>query len=146
MRRGSAMLLAMLAVSACARTQEPRVERPWIRLAAVPGRPAAAYFTLHGGAKDATLTGASVAGVARAELHESRMAAGGQGMTMDALSNVPVPAGGSVAFEPTSRHVMLFGVPAAMTAGGTARLTLRFADGSVVAADADVRGAGDGAP
>lgn len=138
--------VAALALAACSRHDGPTLEAPWVRLAAVPGRPAAAYFTIHGGGAPAVLRAVSVAGVARAELHESRMAAGGQGMTMDAIGDVAVPAGGRVTFAPMGRHVMLFGVPAAMTPGGTARITLRFADGHTVAADAPVMGAGDPGP
>lgn len=136
-----------LALAGCAKASEaPTVSQAWVRLAAVPGRPAAAYFTLHGGKADAVLTGASVGGVARAELHESRMAADGQGMTMDALPRVPLPAGGEVDFAPMGKHVMLFGVPASVKPGGTLPLTLRFADGHTVGADAKVVSAGEAGP
>lgn len=124
---------------------EPAASDAWIRLAAVPGRPAAGYFTLHGGAQPAVLTGLQVAGVPRVELHESRMAAGGM-MAMDAIPQVPVPACGTVAFAPGGKHAMLFGVPAGMTPGSTATLTFGFADGRTMTAPAQVVSAGATGP
>ena len=84
-------------------------------------------------------------GAARAELHTSRMTGNGMA-TMDSLPSVRVPARGSVAFAPGAQHVMLFGLPASVAPGGTLPLTLRFADGSAVRADARVIAAGDAAP
>jgi copper(I)-binding protein len=135
----------MLVAGCSAQPQTPVVADAYIRLAAVPGRPAAAYFLLHGGAKDATLLKVEAAGVPRAELHGSRMTANGMA-TMVSLPNVPVPAGTDVAFAPGGRHVMLFDVPASVTPGATVPLTLRFADGGSAAVPAKVIAAGDAAP
>ena len=137
-------LLAVLAAG-CARQEAPSASDAWVRLAAVPGRPAAAYFTLHGGAKPAVLAQVSAPGVGRIELHESRMTGNGM-MAMDALANVPVPAGGTVAFAPGGNHAMLFDVPANLTPGGSIALTFRFADGTATAAEAKVVGAGQAGP
>ena len=139
-------MAALVALAGCSQGQQmPAASDAWVRLAAVPGRPAAAYFTLHGGAKDAVLSAVDAAGVPRVELHESRMAAGDM-MTMDATPRVAVPAGASVAFAPGGRHAMLFGVPASVRPGATMALTFRFEDGSAVAAEAKVVSAGDAGP
>jgi copper(I)-binding protein len=135
----------MLIAGCSAQPQAPAAGDAYVRLAAVPGRPAAGYFVLHGGAKDATLVKVEAAGVARVELHGSRMTANGMA-TMDALPTVPVPAGADVAFAPGGRHAMLFDVPASVTPGTTLPLTLRFADGASVAVPAKVIAAGDAAP
>ncbi|MDR6787018.1 copper(I)-binding protein [Sphingomonas sp. BE138] len=136
----------LLLVAACsAQPPTPVAGEAYVRLAAVPGRPAGGYFVIRGGAKDATLIGVEAAGVARAELHGSRMTSNGM-VTMESLRTVPVPARATVSFAPGGRHVMLFGMPATATPGATLPLTLRFADGQTTRADARVIAAGDVAP
>jgi copper(I)-binding protein len=140
----SALLLvpAILALSACQQPKDVSAGKAWVRLAAVPSNPSAAYFTLKGGPKDATLTGVSTTAAVRSEMHES-MNAGGV-MSMAPLKLVAVRAGGEVTFAPGGKHVMLYGLKA--PAGGTLPLTFTFADGHRVTAPATVVGAGDPAP
>jgi copper(I)-binding protein len=145
MRGGMLAMAAMLLAGCSGAAQAPAASGAWVRLAAVPGRPAAAYFVLHGGAQDTMLSAMEAAGVPRVELHESRMAAGNM-MTMDAVRDVPLPAGAAVAFAPGGRHAMLFGVPAGVKPGGAMALTFRFADGTAAAAQARVYGAGEAGP
>ncbi len=136
----------LLLIAACsAQPKTPVAGDAYVRLAAVPGRPAAAYFMLKGGVEDATLVRVEARGVRRAELHGSRMTGNGMA-TMDSLPNVPVPAGADVAFAPGGRHVMLFDVPATVATGTALPLTLRFADGEAVHVLAKVIAAGDAAP
>ena len=133
-------------VAACsAQPQTPEAEDAYVRLAAVPGRPAGGYFVVRGGATDTALTRVEAAGVRRAELHGSRMTSNGM-VTMESLPTVPVPARGTVAFAPGGRHVMLFGVPVSLKVGSTLPLTLHFADGQSARVDAKVIAAGDVAP
>ena len=141
-------LAPALALGACQRAPDLGAEQGWVRLAAVPGRPAAGYLTLRGGPTDATLVGASSPAVRRIELHESMATghAGMQGMTMRPLGQVAVPAGASVAFAPSGRHLMLFDVAPGVRPGGTIRLTLSFADGRTVPVDARAVAAGDPPP
>ncbi|MES2339873.1 MAG: copper chaperone PCu(A)C [Pseudomonadota bacterium] len=139
---GSAIAAAMLA--GC-QPQPPHVENAWIRLPAVQGRPAAAYFTLDAGQQAQTLLSIRTPAAVRAELHES-MAGHGNMMSMKPLGQVAVPADGTVAFAPAGKHVMLFDVNPALKAGGTTTLTLAFADGRTIEATAEVVGAGDPAP
>lgn len=135
------MGLAMgLTLAGCARPSALAVTDAWVRLAAVPGRPAAGYFTLHGGAGDATLIAVATRSAVRAEMHESM--AGG----MRAIGSVPVPAGGAVAFAPAGRHVMLIDPDPRVTPGQTIRMDLSFADGRTLSTDAKVVAAGDPAP
>ena len=140
---GAVVLAAMLA--GCGGREAPAASDAWVRLAAVPGRPAAGYFTLHGGAKPVALAALEVPGVPRVELHESRMTGNGM-MAMDAVASVPVPASGTVKFAPTGYHAMLFGVPASVKPGATLTMRFRFQDGSAVEAPAKVVGAGEAGP
>lgn len=144
-RRVWAVMAAAALTASCAKVEAPAASDAWIRLATVPGRPAAGYFTLHGGRADTKLVGVSVTGVPRVELHLSRMTAGDM-MTMDATPAVDLPAGAALPFEPGGRHAMLFDVPAALTPGKTAAMTFRFADGETAVAEAKVVSAGASGP
>lgn len=143
--RGLSLIVGMAALAACSRTPDPAASDAWVRLAAVPGRPAAAYFTLHGGDAPVRLNAVEAKGVARAEMHQSRATANGM-MTMDAVGEIEVPANGAVRFEPAGYHVMLFGLPATVKPGGTLPLTLRFGDGRATTVDARVVSAGEAGP
>ena len=140
----AALLLvpAILALSACQRPGEVTAANAWIRLAAVPANPSAGYFTLTGGAKDATLTGVSSPAATRSEMHESMKS--GEMMSMASVTSVALPAGGQVAFAPGGKHVMLYSLKA--TAGGSVPLTFTFADGKTLTTQAKVVSAGDSAP
>jgi len=140
-----AAVAGVAALAGCSAGQAPTASDAWVRLAAVPGRPAAGYFTLHGGKADTRLVGVTVAGVPRVELHLSRMTAGDM-MTMDATPAVDLPAGATLPFAPGGRHAMLFDVPPALTPGKTTTMTFRFADGETAVADAKVVSAGASGP
>ena len=144
-RRSFALLAAVLLAAACQegpRSDAPAVEEAWINLPAVPGRPAAAYFTLVGGAADAQLVSIVSEAAERIELHETMT--GHQGMSgMRPLATVDVPAGERVAFEPGGRHAMLFGIKPSVRVGESTPLSFRFADGRTVAVEAEVRAPGD---
>jgi copper(I)-binding protein len=139
------VLAAVTAVAGCGGPERVTVDDAWVRLPAVPGRPGAAYFTLHGGPSDATLIDVSADIAIRAEMHESMTGAGGMA-AMTPLRSVAVPAKATVAFAPGGRHVMLFGINAKAKAGRIYNLTLNFANGGRIYAPATVVGAADPAP
>lgn len=117
---------APTAGDAAATTQAVTAMGATMRLNPNADAPSAAYFTLTGGAVDATLTGAASTDLDRAELHESRMVDGM--MSMSPIERLLIPAGGEVVFRQGGRHVMLFGLSDAARAAGTFTLTLTFAD------------------
>ena len=133
-------VLPALAMAGCAKPAALSVDGAWVRLPAVPGRPAAAYFTLHGGAADATLVAVRTRSASRGELHES-MARG-----MRAIGSAVVPAATDIAFAPGGRHVMLFDVDPHVTPGKPLMLYLVFADGRTLPAEARTIAAGDPPP
>lgn len=121
------------------------VEDAWVRLPAVPGRPAAAYFHIRTDVGATTLVRVESPQAARAEMHESMV--GGGMMTMTPLATVPIPADSGLTFEPGGRHVMLYDVAPRVKPGGTMQLRLVFAnDPSPAVVDAKVVGAADPAP
>ncbi|MDB5695798.1 MAG: hypothetical protein JWN21_1341 [Sphingomonas bacterium] len=137
--RWIATVLAVALLTGC-QGREPQVTNAWVRLPAVPGRPAAAYFTIKAGDVGRTLLGVGGTAFKRAELHES-MAKG-----MRALPTVTIAAGEEVAFAPAGRHVMLYDVDPAVTPGATVPLQLTFGDEKSVTIEARVVGAADPAP
>lgn len=137
--------LAAFALAACQPgAQDVSVDDAWVRLPPVAGRPAAGYFTLHGGAKADRLVAVTSAKAGRVELHESGMAGGM--MTMRAIDGADVPAGGEVKFAPGGNHAMLFDVAADVRPGGTIPLSFRFASGKTLEVAARAQAAGDAAP
>jgi copper(I)-binding protein len=139
------LAVTMAGLASCGAPQQIAVDHAWVRLSAVEANPAAAYFTLHGGATDATLIGVSTDGAAKAEMHETMKA--GQSMTrMEPVETVQLPAHADVSFKPGGRHVMLFGVKPGIKPGGTMTLSFAFADGHRVEQAADVIAAGAAAP
>ncbi len=143
-RFAPAMLL--LASTACHHAPKLRADHAWVRLPAVPGRPAAAYLSIHGGTEPARLIAVESAAAGSTELHQS-MRTGAGGMTgMQRLDGLDVPAGGTVAFAPGGNHVMMFGISPTLKPGGHVALSVRFAKGQPLTVDARVIGAGDAAP
>ena len=150
LRHVIAAVAVAAALAGCQRASETQVEGAWVRLAAAPGRPAGGYFTLKGGATDRTLTGVTTPAAGRVELHETmamgQMGGQGGGMTMKPVGQVALPAGGTVAFAPGGKHLMLFDVAPGVKPGGKIKLTFGFADGKQLSADAKVIAAGDAPP
>ena len=66
--------------------------------------------------------------------HEGDMA-----MTMQEISSLEIPAGGSVAFEPGGYHVMLLDLPDPLETGETFEVTFTQDDGSEFSVEVEVR-------
>jgi len=130
---------AMLA--ACSQPRELSVDGVWVRLAAVPGRPAAGYFTVHGGPAPATLIGVTTDVAIKSEMHETMTK--GTMSEMTPLQRLDIPANTDVAFKPGGRHVMLFDVNPGIKRGSTINFTFSFADGTRILHNANVIAAGD---
>ena len=142
----SALFAPLLLLAAChARSSEPKVTHAWVRLAAVAGQPAAAYFTIHGGRGDMKLVRMESALAAKTEMHSSM--AGMDGMaTMMPLKQVDVPAGGTIQFKPGGDHAMLIGLDPVVKPGIAVPLRFGFADGTTAEAEAKTVSAGEDAP
>lgn len=93
-------------------------------LPAVKGHPAAAYFTVSNQSGSvATLTGVTVAGAGKAEMHVT------QDGIMEAVPRLDIGTGQYATFGPGGNHAMVFDVSPALKAGGTTDFTLTFSDG-----------------
>jgi copper(I)-binding protein len=102
------------------------------------GLPAAGYFSLHnGGSKDRVLTDAASPACGMLMLHRSDDKGG---MTaMDDVSEVSIPAGGTLTFAPGGYHLMC--MDAHLKVGSTVPVTLRFRDGTTLQTQFAVRNA-----
>ncbi len=145
LRAPFAIVAATLAIAGCAQEKQLYVTNAWVRLAAVQGHPAAAYFTVHGGPSDATLLSVSTDVAIKSAMHETKAGANGA-MTMDAVRSVAVPALKPVTFAPGGKHVMLFDVNPGIKAGSAVTFVFTFANGLKIEKDAAVIAAGDPAP
>jgi copper(I)-binding protein len=132
--------VAAMALASCAPPKELAVDGAWVRLGAVTGRPAAAYFTVHGGPTPATLISVTTDVAIKSEMHET-MDKGGMS-TMAPIAKVEIPANTDVSFAPSGRHVMLFDMNSGIKPGDRIMLTFAFADGTRILGNANVATAG----
>lgn len=134
---------ALFALSACdPRPTTPRVEvtDAVVMLPVVPGRPGAAYFTLHSNNDPTKIVSVTSPRVERIELHETREENGVS--KMGPIRDPVFPPGGVMEFKAGGRHAMLFGIDPAMKAGDRIPLTFTFEPVPPVTVEAEVRGVG----
>lgn len=144
MRRLALICLAAAALASCGEPRETFVDHGYVRLSAVAGNPAVAYFTLHGGAEANTLVSVTSPTTIKTELHESMTS--GAMSSMAPVKNVPLPAKADIKFQPGGKHVMLFSVNPGVKPGDTMPLIFTFANNLRIQYDAPVIAAGDPAP
>ena len=138
------MLVPALMLAACSPRAELDVDHGYVRLPAVKGNPAAAYFTLHGGQADTTLISVGSTVAIRAEMHQSMKSGSMAGMKP--LGQVAVPAAATIAFAPGGRHVMLFDMNPGIKKGSIVPLVFQFANGVRFERKAIAIAAGDPPP
>ena len=140
----SIVALAALCVAGCSPPPTLSVDKAYVRLAAAPGRPAVAYFTIHGGTADRVLIDVSSDVSIKSEMHESMTS--GAMATMKPIDQVPVRAGSAVTFAPGGKHVMLFDVNPSIKAGQRVLLTFTFSNNQRIEFNAPAIPAGAPAP
>jgi periplasmic copper chaperone A len=147
--------LAPLAIVACSEAvpKQQQIEQAWVRLPAVAGNPAAAYFTIRGGSVADRLMSVSSPLAVRAELHDMSMEGGastgseGSMMKMAAIEGgVELAKNATISFAPGGKHVMLFDVSPQASAGRKIPLNFAFASGVTLTHEADLVAAGDDEP
>ena len=142
MRRFAGLALAAALLSACQKPPEQKVTDAYVRLPAVAGGPAAAYFKVYGGPNADRLVDVTGDFAIRTELHMS-MNEGGMAGMKQIEGGVAVPAGGKVEFKPGGMHAMMFGVRAGLAPPAAMPMTFTFASGARILYDAPVVRAGD---
>lgn len=134
----SAILLATLLVSGCARSGEFKVMDAWARPAA-SGDNGAVYFIISNATDaDDTLLSASTDVASAAEVHMSMMDDNGV-MSMQMQEALPIPAQQEIIFKPGGLHVMLVGLTQDLKVGDTITLVLNFKEVGSLTIEASVR-------
>lgn len=128
---------ALPAMAAEAEAAAIAITDAWIRPPALPGRPAALYFTLSNAGAADSLIGVSTAAAGRAELHQHVRDRGV--MSMKKMPAVAVPAHGTLAFAPMGYHVMLFKPGPGVVPGAKIPATLTFEKAGPVTVEAVVK-------
>jgi len=117
-------------------------EGAWLNLPAVPGNPAALYFSIvNGSNSDAAIVAVDVTGAGSAMLHRTETMDGMASMAdMDELI---VPAGKTVSLRPGEMHVMAMDLDPALAEGGETEATVIFKSGDKASFPVLIRGPGD---
>ena len=132
--------LAVIFLSACGQGDVLRVDDVVVNLSPVDGNPSSGYMTIHGGPDDVSLVSVIADDVMRMEMHETVEK---DGMArMQTLSDVPVPAGGKIMFEPGGKHLMIWGVGQGSIQRGLLRMIFIFSNDDRIQVDAVIREAG----
>jgi periplasmic copper chaperone A len=141
MKRLVPIMAALLALTACgqaayhdhnaaATNRAAAAPGPIVRLAAVPGRPAAGYFDYRVAGDRGALLSVSSPQAGRIEMHETMNR--GSMSEMRAIERIPVRDGETLSFTPGGRHLMLFDIARDIPAGGRIDLILHFERGDPV--------------
>jgi periplasmic copper chaperone A len=146
------LLVSQLLSSLPAQADEPykvgsiEIDQPWARATPPTARTGAAYFVLHNtGTSEDRLVGIRSSAADRADVH--RMSMNGDIMTMSEVNGgLAIPAGGSVALQPSGYHVMLTGLKHALMQGSEIPLTLTFANAGSVEIHVEVEAIGAPGP
>ncbi|HMG47603.1 MAG TPA: copper chaperone PCu(A)C [Allosphingosinicella sp.] len=135
-------LAISIALAACgdSRPIQPAAATPFVRLAAVPGRPAAGYFQLRIAGDRGALLSVTSPQARRVEMHETMTS--GTMSSMRPLRHIAVRRGDILAFTPGGRHLMLFDVDPAIRPGGRIELVLHFERGEPRRLTARIEAAG----
>jgi copper(I)-binding protein len=148
----TAVLLAALSLIASAASAENfsagsiEINNPWIRATPRGAAVAGAYMTIvNKGTEAERLTGGSIAGVARFEVHQMVMD-GNVAKMRPVEGGVEIKPGQSVALSPNSFHVMLIGLKQPFQQGQHVKGTLEFQKAGKVDVEFTVEAMGASAP
>ena len=107
-------------------------------LPAVEGNPAAAYFALSNGGKGTvSIAAVAIDGTGKAEVHQT------VGGSMSPVDRIDIEPGTAIKLEPGALHVMAFDLDPKLVAGGTAEMTVTFADGDKLSAPLKIEARGE---
>jgi copper(I)-binding protein len=102
------------------------ISQPYLRL--IPGVPAAGYFAITNHASEPlVLTGVQSFDCGSVAMHKSSTSGGMA--RMEAVASVTITRGQRLAFAPGGYHLMCTNPAPRLRVGGTAKITLKFANG-----------------
>jgi periplasmic copper chaperone A len=128
MKTSHLVLAAVIALFVACSNPEPEAENAWIREAPPGAQALAGYLQLRNGStRERVLMKAESGDFGSVQFH--RTAIQGEIARMMMESQVEVPAGGTVEFEPGGRHLMLLKPKRILASGDSVNITLTFMDG-----------------
>jgi copper(I)-binding protein len=134
------VLSFIFVVAACSSsgTSAPTVSDAWMRVPMGADRPGAAYMTIVGGDADDALIAASSPVAMDVQVHETTESADGMGM--QEVERIEIPAGATVRLEPGGYHIMMM-MPDMdqIVVGESVEITLTFEGAGDVVVQAEVR-------
>jgi len=138
-----ALAVALLANLGCSSPERPPyVTDPWIRETPEGMTMTAGYLLIHNDlSRDVVIVGASSPDFGQVEFHNTVTQNNVSRMRQE--RQVRVPAGGSVAFEPGGRHLMLMQAARDLKEGDEVTVELLLADGGQLHFTAPVRKQGN---
>ena len=122
------MLLSSLLCSAEDRAADIHITDGWVRASPPGARNAAAFLTLsnNGSLPETLLSVQCPPSIAeRCEVHEHLH--GANGMRMQKVGQLELPAGADIHFAPGGYHIMLIGLTSSLQAGSSVELVFTFA-------------------
>jgi copper(I)-binding protein len=134
----SVVALALVACGGGGGGGAPTISDAWVRPPMGADLPAAGYMTIVGGDEADALLGASSPISMDVQVHETTESADGMGM--QEVERIDIPAGGTVKLEPGGYHIM-FMMPdmEQLTVGENVEITLTFEAAGEVVVTAEVR-------
>ncbi len=106
------------------------IEEAWVK-SAEKGEMTAAFGLLKNSSDtDANIVSVTSTASPMMELHETVANESGQMVMREVEGGFVIPAAGQFSLEPAGNHIMIMGLPSAVTAGEDITFTLEFADGS----------------
>jgi copper(I)-binding protein len=141
------ILATLLLVSACGlKTTAPRasVNDAWVRMAAVPGGPAAGYFEVDINGTRETLRSVTSPSAGRIEMHFT--ATEGGVTRMRPIDEWSTTRGQPIRFEPGGPHLMIFDLDPALRPGDTIQLDFQFLLAPPASVRARIAAAGEPGP
>ncbi len=128
--------MILFSVTSFAAETKVVVEAPWVRGIESGMENTAAYFTLKNpGGESVNLVRVESSAARVVELHNH--VHNKDGMKMERVDQVTIPAAGSVEFKPMGYHVMLIGVKKNFMKSKKVKLKLVFSDGTTKTIEAN---------
>lgn len=106
------------------------IEEAWVKSAEKDEMTAAFGLLKNSSDTDANIVSVTSTASPMMELHETVANESGQMVMREVEGGFVIPANGEFSLEPAGNHIMIMGLPAAVTAGEDITFTLEFADGS----------------
>ncbi len=140
------LVIFIMALSGCGKPPQLNVKDAVLILSPVDTNPSALYFYVQGGPEDVVLRSILSPSVIRSEIHKSSKNDADGTVSMEKISEVPIPAGEKVEFKRGSYHGMIWGANLIARRTGEMEVQFTFSNGDIIRVMADVQELDGSAP